>query len=75
MNVRGESSGDVRSLPEGDPEELARSAVGRAYERPLVELDGDPDALWSVDVSALIGHRITLGDHATPVPQIQDSLF
>ena len=45
MNVRGESSGDVRSLPVGDPEELARGAVGRAYKRPLVELDGGRCAL------------------------------
>lgn len=62
------------------PETLDHGAHGftvRSWWGPvaLVELDGDPDALWSVDVSALVGHRVTLGDHATPVPQIQDSLF
>lgn len=41
----------------------------------LVRLDNDPDSHWAVDMSTLIGHRITPGDHVTDVPQIQDSLF
>lgn len=41
----------------------------------LVRLDGDPTSLWAVDLSAVVGHRVTFGDHVTAVPQIQDSLF
>lgn len=41
----------------------------------LVALDGDPESQWAVDMSAMIGHRLSFGDHATEVPQIQDSLF
>lgn len=41
----------------------------------LVRLDGDPTSVWAADLSAMVGHRITLGSHTTPLPQIQDSLF
>ena len=41
----------------------------------LVGLDGDAESSWAVDLSALTGHRVRLGDHTTPVPTIQDALF
>ncbi|OYN86357.1 hypothetical protein [Parenemella sanctibonifatiensis] len=41
----------------------------------LVGLDDDPDSTYAVDLSRLIGHRLSFGDHATESPQWQDSLF
>lgn len=41
----------------------------------LVGLDGEQESSWAVDLSALTGHRVRWGEHATAVPTIQDSLF
>lgn len=41
----------------------------------LVRLDGDPTALWSVDLSAAVGHHLSFGPYVTALPEVQDGLF
>lgn len=41
----------------------------------LVRLDGDPVSHYAVDLSRLVGHKITTGDFSTEAPEQQDSLF